>query len=104
MFACAVARAVASSLLEMLHSHGGDGRTRRYAGLVGCVAEQGIGSARVVSVLIFTPVFFLPLSSTTKVGGVCFVCVFNVSTLKTHVVICSEGHQHTQMMREVKDV
>ena len=27
MFACAVARAMASSLLEMLHSHGGDGRT-----------------------------------------------------------------------------
>ena len=27
MFACAAARAVASSLLEMLHSHGGDGRT-----------------------------------------------------------------------------
>ena len=44
MFACAAARAVASSLLDMLQSHGGDGRClaahevegdHRYAGLVG---------------------------------------------------------------------
>ena len=44
MFACAAARAVASSLLDLVHSHGADGATpaahevegdHRYAGLVG---------------------------------------------------------------------
>ena len=44
MFACAAARAVASSLLDLAHSHGADGVTpaahevegdHRYAGLAG---------------------------------------------------------------------
>ena len=49
MFACAAARAVASPLLGMLHSHGGDGRKpatyevegdHRYARLVGLLGRD----------------------------------------------------------------
>ena len=60
MWVCAVAKAVASSLLDLLDSHGGDGKTPTTHEVV---SDHGCGAERVVSV-----VFYVRLSWMNDVG------------------------------------